>query len=467
LELAEVSRSTWHYRANPRPPAADPVQHRDRAYRSRISTADRVMVAERVTAAWAAGNSVDHAFATAWDAELMLASRRSWWRTAADLPDQSARPVAPTRRGATTPREMPVLEATGPGQVWSWDITDPRSPWGQGVQGLQDDDAVGTRRPDRSWVMQRPHQVVVLVLDGALPLDVGIPAEVFHPESGFPYEVSACGVTAGTVPSHGGFGYAVPRGLDALADADTIVVPGYAPAGRPIPVEVREALRSAASRGARIASICYGAFALADAGLLDGLRATTHWDAAEKLAERHPQITVEPNVLFVDEGSILTSAGAAAGLDLCLHIVRRDLGVSAANEIARGLVTAPYRTGGQAQYLPKTRSAAHGETLAATREWAMTRLDQQLTIAGLAAHARMSPRTFLRRFAEETGSTPLQWILRARIDTARELLESTRLSVDRIADQVGLGTGSNLRLHFRRLLDVSPSEYRATFSGRS
>lgn len=315
--------------------------------------------------------------------------------------------------------------------------------------------------------MQRPHRVVVLVLDGALPLDVGIPAEVFHPETGFGYEVSACGVTAGTVPSHGGFGYAVPRGLDALADADTIVVPGYAPAGRQIPAQVREALRGAASRGTRIASICYGAFALAEAGLLDGLRATTHWDAAVELAQRHPRITVEPNVLFVDEGSVLTSAGAAAGLDLCLHIVRRDLGVSAANEIARGLVTAPYRTGGQAQYLPKTNTEVRGQSLAATREWAMMQLDQPLTIAGLAAHARMSPRTFLRRFAEETGSTPLEWILRARVDTARELLESTRLPVDRIAEQVGLGTGSNLRLHFRRLLDVTPTEYRATFAGRS
>lgn len=305
------------------------------------------------------------------------------------------------------------------------------------------------------------------MLEGALPLDVGIPAEVFHPETGFGYEVSVCGVAAGTVPSHGSFGYAVPRGLDALADADTIIVPGYAPAGRPIPVQVCDALRSAASRGARIASICYGAFALAEAGLLDGLRATTHWDAADTLAARYPQIAVEPNVLYIDQGSILTSAGAAAGLDLCLHIVRCDLGVSAANEIARGLVTAPYRTGGQAQYLPKTSSTADGDTLAETREWAMARLDQPLTIAGLAAHARMSPRTFLRRFAEETGSTPLQWILRARVDTARELLESSKLSVDRIAEQVGLGTGSNLRLHFRRLLDVSPSEYRATFAGRS
>ena len=279
--------------------------------------------------------------------------------------------------------------------------------------------------------------------------------------------MSACGVTAGTVPSHGSIGFAVPRGLDALADADTIIVPGYAPAGRPIPVEAREALRDAASRGTRIASICYGAFALADSGLLDGLRATTHWDAAEKLAQRHPQITVEPNVLFVDEGSVLTSAGAAAGLDLCLHIVRRDLGVSPANEIARALVTAPYRAGGQAQYLPKASSAVQGETLAATREWAMMRLDQPLTIAALAAHARLSPRTFLRRFTEETGSTPMQWILRARVDVARELLENTKLSVDLIAEQVGLGTGSNLRLHFRRLLDVSPSQYRATFAGRS
>ncbi|BBZ19959.1 AraC family transcriptional regulator [Mycolicibacterium gadium] len=314
-------------------------------------------------------------------------------------------------------------------------------------------------------MVSRPHHVVVLVLDGALPLDVGIPAEVFHPETGFPYDVSLCGVDAGTVPAHGGFGYAVSRGLEALAGADTIIVPGYAPAGRQVPTKVHEALRSAASRGVRIASICYGAFALAEAGLLDGLRATTHWDAAEQLAERYPEITVEPNVLFVDEGPVLTSAGAAAGLDLCLHIVRRDLGVTAANEIARGLVTAPHRSGGQAQYLPKNSSAPRGDTLAATREWVMARLDQPLTIDDLAAHARMSPRTFLRRFAEETGSTPLQWILRARVDAARELLESTRLSVDQIADQVGLGTGSNLRLHFRRIVDVSPSEYRATFSG--
>lgn len=320
---------------------------------------------------------------------------------------------------------------------------------------------------ERRCTVKRTHRVAVLVLEGALPLDVGIPAEVFHPDTGFPYEVVLCGVDAGIVPAHEGFGFAVQHGLDALEAADTIVVPGYAPPGRPIATAVHDALQRAASRGVRIASICYGAFALADAGLLDGLRATTHWDAADLLAARHPKIAVEPNVLFIDEGAVLTSAGAAAGLDLCLHLVRCDLGVSAANEIARGLVTAPYRNGGQAQYLPKSNAAPRGGALAATREWALTRLGQPLTVADLASHARMSPRTFLRRFAEETGSTPLQWILRARVDAARELLESTRLSVDQIADRVGLGTGSNLRLHFRRILDVSPSEYRSTFAGRA
>ena len=334
-----------------------------------------------------------------------------------------------------------------------------------GIGDVRSSGKIANMREDSDNVGARPHRVVVLVLEGALPLDVGIAAEVFHPETGFPYEVSLCGVEAGTVPAHGSFGFAVPRGLEALKGADTVIVPGYAPAGRPVPTMVHDALRRAAARGVRIASICYGAFALAEAGLLDGRRATTHWDAAEQLAQRYPEITVEPNVLFVDEGSVLTSAGAAAGLDLCLHLVRRDHGVSAANEIARGLVTAPHRSGGQAQYLPKNSAVCRGDTLAATREWVMSRLGQQLTIDDLAAHAQMSPRTFLRRFAEETGTTPLQWILRARIDSARALLESTRLSVDQIADQVGLGTGANLRLHFRRIVDVTPTEYRATFSG--
>ncbi|MFJ3639707.1 GlxA family transcriptional regulator [Streptomyces sp. NPDC090108] len=315
--------------------------------------------------------------------------------------------------------------------------------------------------------MTGTHQVMVLVLEGALPLDVGIPTQVFHSRAGLPYELTVCGVAAGTVPSDEGFGYTVPHGLDALDRADTVIVPGYAPAGRPIPAAVHDALRSAHARGARIASICYGAFALADAGLLAGRRATTHWDTADLLALRHPDIVVEPNVLFVDEGSVLTSAGVAAGIDLCLHMVRSDLGVSAANDIARRLVTAPHRSGGQAQYVPRSSPAPHGDTLAATREWALTRLHEPLTAAEFAAHARMSPRTFMRRFTEETGDTPLQWVLRARVDAARALLETTRLPVDQIAERVGLGTGSNLRLRFRRILDVSPSEYRAAFSGRT
>ncbi|MBU3067710.1 helix-turn-helix domain-containing protein [Nocardia sp. NEAU-G5] len=184
------------------------------------------------------------------------------------------------------------------------------------------------------------------------------------------------------------------------------------------------------------------------------------------LALRHPDILVEPNVLFVDEGSVLTSAGAAAGIDLCLHIVRRDLGVSVANDIARRLVTASYRSGSQAQYLPRSSPASHCDTLAATREWALTRLHEPLGVTDLATHARMSLRTFMRRF-EETGDTPLQWVLRARVDAARALLETMKLPVDQIAERVGLGTRSNLRLHFRRILDVSPSKYRAAFSGRT
>lgn len=176
---------------------------------------------------------------------------------------------------------------------------------------------------------------------------------------------------------------------------------------------------------------------------------------------------VKPNVCSSTRVRSSHQPGGAAGIDLCLHIVRRNLGVSVANDIARRLVTAPYRSGGQAQYLPRSSPAPDGDTFAATREWALTRLHEPLTVTDLATHAQMSLRTFMRRFAEETGDTPLQWVLRARVDAARALLESTKLSVDQIAERVGLGTGSNLRLHFRRILDVSPSEYRAAFSGRT
>lgn len=315
-----------------------------------------------------------------------------------------------------------------------------------------------TGRPHRS------HRVVVLVLEGAKALDVGIPTQVFQARRGMPYEVRVCGAAPGLVPGGDGLSYHVADGLEALAEADTIFVPGYRnPATVAPPPAVIEALRAAHARGARLAAISTGAFALAATGLLDGKRATTHWHYTEALARMHPAIRVDENVLFVDEGDVLTSAGAASGVDLCLHLIRRDHGVALSNTVARRLVAAPYRSGGQAQYVPRSVPEPLGDLFAATREWAIGRLDEPLTVADLARHARVSPRTFSRRFVEDTGYTPMQWILRARVDLARELLERTDLGVEQVADRVGLGTGANLRLHFQRILGTSPSEYRRTF----
>jgi transcriptional regulator GlxA family with amidase domain len=308
------------------------------------------------------------------------------------------------------------------------------------------------------------HVIAVLVLEGALPLDVGIPAQIFQPREGLPYELRMCGVTAGRVDSNEGLAFYVDHGLEALSDADTIIVPGYRPKTRPNPDSVLDALRAARDRGARIVSICTGAFALAEAGLLDGLRVTTHWRRADELASMFPHLDVDPNVLFIDEGQILTSAGVAAGIDLCLHIIRRDHGVQLSNRVARSIVAAPYRSGGQSQFVPRSIPDPLGDIFASTRHWALTRLQDPLTVGALAHHARVSSRTFARRFVEDTGYTPLQWILRARVDLARELLERSDLGVDQIADRVGLGTGANLRMHFQRILGTSPSDYRKAFA---
>ena len=309
------------------------------------------------------------------------------------------------------------------------------------------------------------HHVTVLVLDGALALDVGIPAQIFLARPSSPYRMVMAGARPGEVEAVGGFRFAVDHGLEALETADTIVVPGFAGTSRVIPAEVTGALRAAYDRGTRIASVCTGAFALAAAGLLDGRRATTHWSDADELARRYPRVRVDRDVLFVDEGQVLTSAGVAAGIDLCLHLVRRDFGVRVANEIARTIVAAPYRSGGQAQYVPRTLPEDAGEAFARTRAWALTRLHEELTVRDLAGHAHVSYRTFSRRFVEDTGHTPLQWLLRARIDAARELLEATDLGVDHIAARAGLGSGTNLRLHFQRILGTTPSQYRKSFSG--
>lgn len=305
----------------------------------------------------------------------------------------------------------------------------------------------------------------MLVLDGAKPLDVGIPAQVFTTRQSMPYEVRVCGPAVGLVAGGDGLSYSVANGLEALEWADIVFVPGYRfPDREDPPQAVLDALLAASARGARLAAISTGAFALAATGLLDGKRATTHWHYTRSLAERHPLIRVDEHVLFVDEGDVLTSAGAASGIDLCLHILRSDLGVAAANHAARRLVAAPYRSGGQAQYVPRSVPEPLGERFAATREWALHRLEEPLTLEALARHAAVSPRTFSRRFAEDTGTTPMQWVLRARVDVARELLERSERSIEQIAADVGLGTATNLRLHFQRILGTTPSEYRRTFT---
>jgi len=314
-------------------------------------------------------------------------------------------------------------------------------------------------------LLPRLHRVAVLVLEGAKPLDVGIPAQVFTTRASMPYEVRVCGAAPGLVTGGDGLSYHVADGLDALDWADIVFLPGYRfPDQEDPPPAVVEALLTAHERGARLAAISTGAFALAATGLLDGKRATTHWHYTRQLARKHPQVNVDENVLFVDEGSVLTSAGAASGIDLCLHILRGDLGVAASNHAARRLVAAPYRSGGQAQYVPRSVPEPLGERFAATREWALRRLGKPLTLDVLARHAAVSPRTFSRRFLEDTGHTPMQWVLLARLDLARELLELSERSIEQIAGDVGLGTGSNLRLHFQRVLGTTPSQYRRTFA---
>ncbi|MHC5907477.1 GlxA family transcriptional regulator [Streptomyces sp. S6] len=308
-------------------------------------------------------------------------------------------------------------------------------------------------------------RAAVLVLEGAKPLDVGIPAQVFSTRASMPYEVRMCGAAPGLVTGGDGLSYHVAHGLEAVEWAEVVFIPGYRfPDREDPPQAVVAALLGAHARGARLAAISTGAFALAATGLLDGLRATTHWHYTRALAAKHPLVQVDENVLFVDEGAVLTSAGAASGIDLCLHILRADLGVAASNHAARRLVAAPYRSGGQAQYVPRSVPEPMGERFAATREWALRRLHEPLTLEALARNAAVSPRTFSRRFAEDTGYTPMQWVMRARIDLARELLERSERGVEQIAGDVGLGTGSNLRMRFQQLLGTTPSEYRRTFT---
>lgn len=290
-----------------------------------------------------------------------------------------------------------------------------------------------------------------------------MPFHVFD-QPGLGYEVLLCGRTAGPIETINGWPLVAPYGLEVLATADTVVVPAFAGFPDELPPDVTEALRSAHRRGARMVSICTGAFALAAAGLLDGHRATTHWQFTDELARRHPAVEVDPDVLYVDDGTVVTSAGVASGIDLCLHLLRQDRGAATANAVARGMVAAPYRDGGQAQFIHRPSASTSATTLAPTLEWALTRLSEPVTVPELARYARLSERTFARRFVAEIGTTPIKWLNAARVDRARELLERTDATIDDIARACGLGSAANLRDHFRRITGTTPREYRHLFT---
>ncbi|MFG2524591.1 GlxA family transcriptional regulator [Streptomyces sp. NPDC048527] len=306
------------------------------------------------------------------------------------------------------------------------------------------------------------HHVVVVALENVLALDIGIPMQVFGSWRDGPYTLTVCAERPGSVPMHGGPVLSVAHGLDALASADTVIVPGYLEPDVPSD-EVTAALAGAAARGTRMVSICTGAFALAAGGLLDGRRATTHWLYAQALARRYPRVTVVPEDLYVDEGQVLTSGGVSSGLDLCLHLIRRDHGSLLANQQARLLVASPHRTGGQSQFidLPVRQESSDG---AALYDWALRNLHQPLTVDQLARRAGMSRRTLIRRFHTDTGLPPMRWLLDARLAHARELLESGDFTVEAIARHCGLGTPANFRTLFKTHVGVPPSVYRETFA---
>ncbi|MFC8296470.1 GlxA family transcriptional regulator [Micromonospora orduensis] len=309
------------------------------------------------------------------------------------------------------------------------------------------------------------HTVAVLALDSVVPFDLATPMEVFQrtrlPDGRAGYRVLVCAATP-TVAA-GAFSMAVPWGLDVLVDADTVVVPGVSDPAAATPSAVLDALRAAAANGARIASICGGAFTLAATGLLDGHRATTHWLATGQLAAQHPRIQVDPNVLYVDNGQFLTSAGAAAGLDLCLHLVRRDHGAAVAADAARLSVMPLERAGGQAQFITHAPPAPEGATLEPLLAWMRANTRRELTLADIARHAGVSTRTLNRHFRDQTGTTPLRWLHRVRVHQAQHLLETTAQPVDRVATQVGFGSTTAFRDRFKRITGTSPQAYRRSF----
>ncbi|MFE3828182.1 GlxA family transcriptional regulator [Streptomyces sp. NPDC059092] len=333
-----------------------------------------------------------------------------------------------------------------------------------------------SHRPDRPHHAGRPHRVVVLALPGVIPFELGIPQRIFGRARGATgerlYEVVTCTAgSPGPIATDADFAILVEHGAEALATADTVVVPASYELG-PVYEEgvLTDELAAALARlrpDTRLVAICTGGFVLAAAGLLDGRPATTHWASAARFQRLFPRVAVDPDVLFIDDGDLLTSAGVAAGIDLCLHIVRRDHGAAVANEVARRTVVPPHRDGGQAQYIRRPVPEPRAATTTAARAWALARLHEPIRLRDMAGQESMSVRTFTRRFREEAGVSPGQWLLRQRIERARQLLESTDLSVDQVARDAGFGTAQSMRQHLQAALGVPPTVYRRTFRSRA
>jgi transcriptional regulator GlxA family with amidase domain len=305
----------------------------------------------------------------------------------------------------------------------------------------------------------------VVAFDGVVLGDLATPCEIFaraqRPDGEPAYELRVCSAARRVRSEH--VALDVPWRLASLRRADTVIVPGVDRLDRALPAPLLRALRQAAERGARVASICSGAFVLAATGVLDGLRATTHWRSAAELARRHPRIEVDPDVLYVDNGPLLTSAGAAAGLDLCLHLVRCDLGAEAAAAVARAAVMPLERAGGQAQFIVPPPPSSDGSEIAPLLAWLERNLRADLSLRAIARHAATSTRSLSRRFRAQVGATPAAWIARARVRRAQRLLESTALSIERVASEAGFQSATVLREHFGRVVGTSPQAYRRAF----
>jgi transcriptional regulator GlxA family with amidase domain len=316
-------------------------------------------------------------------------------------------------------------------------------------------------------------RVAVLIRHGVMPMELGLVHQLFGQARSFAgeplYEVVTCALVPGEVRTDADFPIHVARGPEALADADTVIVPAsHEYDETDTEGRLGQDLAAALARirpGTRIASICTGAFVLAAAGLLDGRRATTHWKSCDQFRRLYPAVRLDPDVLYTDDGEVLTSAGEASGIDLCLHMIRCDHGAAVANEVARSTVVPPHREGGQAQYIRRPVPEPQFSSTAQARAWALEHLDRPLTLREMAARESMSVRTFTRRFRDEAGISPLQWLTQQRIERARHLLEETDLPVDRIAADAGFGTAASLRQHLQAALGVSPSAYRSTFRG--